>query len=204
MVLSCLIERPTSIVLDASVAINLNATKVAENIIQALPNTFYVTDVVLDELQDDLRSGRSDGLRFRELIRKGLIYESKLDAIAEVEFERLVVGSNVDTLDDGEAATIAAAHSTGQIAILDERKGRRICRERYPDVIFGSTCDILSHPNVERDLGRRALRAAVAAALGEARMSVTIEHRQWALELLEESAEEFSSLKRAVRARSRP
>lgn len=202
MGLSCLTDRLDPLILDASAAINLNASGIAEDILRALPNNIVITDVVLDELREDARTGRPDKAITEDLIARGVIAVIRLSETDEIEFERLVVGPGPSTLDDGEAATIAAAAGSRHIAILDERKGRRICAMRHPRVVFGDTCDILAHPQVEHVLGRRALGDAIASALRGARMPIGNEHLPWAIELIGEvAAQEFPSLRRVLRRR---
>ncbi|MER8447048.1 hypothetical protein NKH52_28050 [Mesorhizobium sp. M1066] len=200
MGLSCLINRSEPIILDASVAINLNASGSAETILRAVPNDILITDIVLDELREDTRTGRPDRALTEALIVSGVISVIGISESDELEFERLVVGPGNSTLDDGEAATIAAAYGSGHIAIIDERKGRRICAELYPRIVFGDTCDVLAHPKVEQALGRQTLSDAVASALRSARMPIGSGHLLWAIDLIgKDAAHEFPSLRRHLR-----
>lgn len=91
-------------------------------------------------------------------------------------FETLVVGHSWETLDDGEAATIAYAAERGAVAIIDERKGTRICATRFPDLGVVTTVDVLLHPEVRRKLGDTVFSDAVFAALRDAKMAVFPHH----------------------------
>src|SRR5581483_3817592 len=106
------------LVADSSTIINLVATRAAAAVISALPNRIVVVAVIPDELETGRELGRRacDGLK------------ALVDA-ANGFFEELVVGPAVETLDDGEAATIAYALAHGGTALIDERKAMRICRE---------------------------------------------------------------------------
>src|SRR3546814_11421896 len=81
-----------------------------------------------------------------------------LDGAALEQFRTLVEGPAAQTLDDGEAATIAYAAENGAVPLLDERKTNRICAERFPVLHRGAPVDLLAHPAVIEALGRSAAR----------------------------------------------
>ncbi|MGC1561791.1 MAG: hypothetical protein WA820_18345, partial [Bradyrhizobium sp.] len=87
----------------------------------------------------------------------------------------------------GEAATIAHALEAMGVAVIDERKARRICEQKFPDLQLAATMDILSHPDVERALGQEVVSGAVFNALQNARMRVTSSYLPWVVELIGES-----------------
>lgn len=66
-------------------------------------------------------------------------------------FTNLVSSPAVETLDDGEAATIAYALDQSATALIDERKGRyRTNVWDYPGVnSFGGRADLEMHPTVK-------------------------------------------------------
>ena len=155
MVLSCLDDSSVKLVLDTSTAINLNATGCSALVLGALPFEIILTDVVLGELQDDARNGRRDGELVEELVTAGLCRIANIDEADELLFGELVIGLGTDTLDDGEASTIAYSVNQNAVAVLDERKARRICAERYPSLRIASTVDLLCHGSVANALGKR-------------------------------------------------
>jgi predicted nucleic acid-binding protein len=119
-----------------------------------------------------------------------------------MHFEALVVGAAADTLDDGEAATIAYALEIGATPIIDERKAHRICNERFPSFALASTVDLLAHASIEAELGREALTDAVLQALLNARMRVLPHRIKWVVDLIGHSrACECPSLPRVVSRR---
>ena len=172
MGLSCLTDPSAKLVFDASTAINLNATGCAAKVVRALPHPVILTDVVFGELQEDSLNGRRDGDLVAELIAAGLVRVENVADLTQSLFEDLVIGHGPDTLDDGEAATVAFAVERSLIPVLDERKARRICAERFPSQRIASTVDLLCHDAVAGALGASALGDAVFAALQEARMRV--------------------------------
>lgn len=204
MGLSCLADSETQLVLDASTAINLNATGCAGAILRALPNEVIVTDIVLEELQEDSQSGRNDGELMARLVADGVVRVENISGLSQPNFENLVIGHGPDTLDDGEAATLAYAVERKAVAAIDERKARRICSERFPATKVASTVDVLCHDAVIAALGAAALADAVFAALRNARMRVLPQHEKWVVDLVgSERAQLCASLPRRSRAVAR-
>ncbi|MDP1701730.1 MAG: hypothetical protein Q8L53_12335 [Aestuariivirga sp.] len=202
MGLSCLTDPTVSIVLDASTAINLNATGFAEPILRALPTRVLITDTATNELKEDQRNRRRDGELISSLVDKRLISVVSLSVTQERHFESLVVGNGIDTLDDGEAATIAYATESGAVAVIDERKANRICAVLFPQVLTASTIDVLAHKAVELSLGSEGLADAVFSALQQARMRVLPHHVDWVVSLIGQSrAQNCPSLPRAARVK---
>jgi predicted nucleic acid-binding protein len=200
MGLSCLTDPAIDIVADASTLINLNASGQVRAMVSALPNALLVTDVVLGELQEDSRSGRRDAHLLSGLISEGLVRLVKVEALKEGIFQRLVSGRSIDTLDDGEAATIAYAVEARAMALIDERKANRICRDSYPQLVVGCTVDVLCHDQVQEVLTPAALGQAVFDALQGARMRVLQRHLAWVVDMIgPERAVLCESLPRSVR-----
>jgi predicted nucleic acid-binding protein len=200
MGLSCLVDPDIPVVLDASAAINLNASGFAEAVLRALPNPAVITEIVMNELTGDYRTGRNDSKMIAALMKSDLVAIARLSVAQERHFEMLVVGPAVETVDDGEAATIAYAVESDAVAILDDRKAIRICATRYPQVPLGSTVDLFSHPSVIGALGKTSLADAVFAALQQARMRVLPHHMDWVIALIgQERARMCPSLPKAAR-----
>lgn len=177
---SCLADCDTDLLLDASVFINLSASGAASAILQALPHRALIVDVAASEVRVDSKTGRSDSDTLQELLASPATLDTvTLDANGLVLFENLVL-----ELDDGESATIAAAATRRAVAVLDERRARKICSEQLPSVIQASTIDVFAHPAVEKSLGRDGLADAVHAALQNARMHVRADQREWVIDLI--------------------
>jgi predicted nucleic acid-binding protein len=120
----------TALLLDACIAINLTATERLHHIAETLNVTFiltqqaaaevgYLRDIVNGELIStpiDLGQHTSDGtLEFIDL--------------APSEYPLYVELASI--VDDGEAATIAAAAQRNLQFTTDDRKARRLCAERH-------------------------------------------------------------------------
>lgn len=160
------------VVTDASVIINLNATANAAVIIGAFPNPFFVTTNVRGELSMGESHGHRCGERLKALISQGLLEVARLGPSDDLVYRSLLEGGVEGTLDDGEAATVAYAVEHDAVALIDERKARRICADRFPSLRFASTIEMLLHPVVEQQLGESGQREAIFLALRDARMHV--------------------------------
>ncbi len=192
---------PTSLVIaDASVVINLNATGFAASILEALPNRFAVVREVVLELENGQRHGRNDADALNTLVATGHVDLVWLESSGTAHFTSLISGSATQTLDDGEAATIAYALEHGAIALIDERKANRICAERYGSLTTGCTIDLLAHTGVVAALGRVKLADGVFNALYRGRMRVPTQHVNWVVNLIgPERTAQCVSLPRSVR-----
>lgn len=189
------------LVADSSVVINLNATRRAATILEALPNRIPVTEEVRRELRvGDTREHR-DGALLDELVAGGFIDAVKLGESGLGDFLGLVSGPASETLGDGEAATIAKSLEAGGLALIDDRKALRICAERYPGLPTSGTVDLLRHPGVLEAFPQPDFADLVFAAVRDARMHVPRRHGQWVIELLgRDRAELCPSLARILRS----
>ncbi|WP_233290694.1 hypothetical protein [Shinella sp. PSBB067] len=192
-------EVHSRLIVDTSVIINLNATGNAGSIVQALDLVLCASAVVREELIVDRINGRNDAELAEGLVNGGLLEFIDLDKECEAIFESLVSGPAVETLDDGEAATIALASSMRSIAIIDERKAQRIAAERFPDLRFLATADLLHSELVFRALGKDALANALLNSLRGARMAVPERYHSWIVELLGHRVIECRSLPATLR-----
>ncbi len=197
---SCLNDPAALVVADASVAINLNATGFADSILDALPNRFVVVEEVALELENRQRHGRNDADALNTLVAADRVDIVRLGNLAKEYFTVLVSGPTVETLDDGEAATIGFALEQSATALFDERKARRLCAERFGALAIGCTVDLLTHDRIELALGHNKLVEAVFNALKHGRMRVLPQHVDWVVDLIgPERAAQCASLPRSVR-----
>jgi predicted nucleic acid-binding protein len=165
-----------SLIADASVVINLNATGRAADIIKALPNPFIVTDNACSELEVGVRNGHRDHAQLLELIDAGLVRRASLGNAGVSIYRALIDGSTLRTLDDGEAATIAYACEAAGVALIDERKAWTLCTASFPALVVASTVELLTHNSIAAALGEAGQADALTNALMMARMRVPPEH----------------------------
>lgn len=181
---NCLLDPSKPLVLDASVAINLNATGSCVRILDAIPNPVVILDIVSRELEAGRAKGRTDADVVAALVASGRVEIASLCAECEGNFLAMVCGSGSATLDDGEAATIAWAVAHGSTPIIDEKKGLSICQDRFPSVQAATTTDIFAHDRVLAELGQDALGDAIFNALIAARMRVQERHIPWVIDMI--------------------
>jgi predicted nucleic acid-binding protein len=197
---SFLTDPRVTLVADASVVINLNATARAAEIIKAVPNPIVVTDNACIELEMGARNGHQDHRKLTELIDAGLIQRVRLGNAGAPIYESLIDGSATQTLDDGEAATIAFAHQHGCIALIDERKARTLCAAAFPALYVASAAELLTHSVIAGAIGAQGQTDALVNALNIARMRVPPEHLEKVMALIgPERAALCSSLPRTAR-----
>lgn len=163
-----------TVVADTSAIINLNSTGCAEEIYRLFPVAPVVPEAVRAELRRGGARAQTDRRRLEALCRAGACSIAAVGEGAAIE-RSLLEGRAVDTLDDGEAATIAYAAAYGRAALLDDRKARRICAERFPETALIYTVELLLHRAVRVALGERGQADAIVAALQGARMRVPFE-----------------------------
>lgn len=194
-----------TVVADTSVVINLNATGCSEAVLSALPNQVVVAEQVVCELQDQRSTQHDDGEMLSELVALELVKVTGLGRNGYQVFSELVSGAAATTLDDGEAATIAAALEQGGLALIDERKALRICAAQFRELHAATTVDLLRHPQIQETLPREQLADAVFNAAYRARMRVQHQHGEWVLELIgRERAATCASLSRILRTTRPP
>ena len=198
---SCLTDSMLPVVADTSVIINLNATGYSEALLDSLPNRFLVVEDVSCELEVDSRTGRNDAESLSALVAQERVELVGLGDTGTQHFISLVSGPARQTLDDGEAATIAYALEHGATALIDERKAIRICAERFGALSTGCTVDIFTQNDVQRVLERDTLANAVFNALYQGRMRVPAHYVGWVVNLIgRERAAQCRSLPASVRA----
>jgi predicted nucleic acid-binding protein len=164
-----------ALVADTSFWINLASTVCPGEILQALSGPVIVPDVALEELRRGQATGRQSAQVVEALLASGHARVETLPPAALATYIALVAGPAAETLDDGEAATLALAHAVGGRAIIDEKKARRLSPVRFPGLRLLYTIELLLLPAVEGILGRTRVSDAIFAALNVSRMRVPAE-----------------------------
>ncbi len=161
------------LVLDTSVWINLLATEALDAILAALAVPCHAPEQVLGELTRHPVTGvtfPTDDHPMREIspwISIVSLKDTELDVFLEI------VGAPAgDALGDGEAAAIAVTAGRGLDLVIDDRKARRILRQRFSHVHTYWTVDLLQAKSVITKLGRSTADKCFAKALQYGRMHV--------------------------------
>ena len=160
------------LVADASVWINLVAGGRAVEVLLAFAHPTIIPRIALDELERGHDKGRSAYASIMPLIAAGYVTVIDLPQAAEDIYLSLVAGRASQTLDDGEAATLALALHLGATALIDERKAIGIAAARFPDLTVATTTDLLLSTRIRSVLDTDSLAAALFASLTQARMRV--------------------------------
>jgi predicted nucleic acid-binding protein len=161
------------LVLDTSVWLNLMATEAMGAILDALAVPCYAPEQVVTEIKRDPGTGMtfpagSHPLRLMSPRVSILSLENEeLDLFIEI-----VSAPAGAALGDGEAAAIAVAASRGLDLVIDDRKARRILRERFSRVRTYWTVDLFRTSSVVTVLGRTQVDEYFAKAVRIGRMHV--------------------------------
>lgn len=189
----------TYLVVDTSVIINLNATGRASDVVRAFGVKLRASTVVRDELVADRFSGRDDAQLAAALVDERLLEFVEFDDQAEDIFASLISGSAADTLDDGEAATLAVGAVSGHTVVIDERKAQRIAADRFAVMQVLATADIFCSERVVAALGAKQVGDLIFNSLAGARMFVPERHHASVVDLLGARAAECHSLPAVLR-----
>jgi predicted nucleic acid-binding protein len=160
------------LIADASVWINLAASGRLEDVLEALSAPIGISDIALGELERGLARGYDTHAQVEALVKSGRIEALALEPADEALFFSLVAGGAADTLDDGEAATLALAVRLSGVAAIDERKATALAARKFPGLIIRSTTDLLFEALPYEGDGHGPLSDALFAALKGARMRV--------------------------------
>ena len=160
------------LVLDTSICINLLATRRIWDVLACIGGQCAIPEQVLREVQRDPVSRAPFSIESHPLIGRLELEVVKLSGSAVANFFILVGGDSISNLGDGEAASIAVAVARGCAVALDERKARRIARERFPSLSVTCSIELLELPAVEMRLGKRVVSEAISDALSIGRMNI--------------------------------
>jgi predicted nucleic acid-binding protein len=137
---SRLTERHRTLVLDASVVINLLGSGRPADVLRLLGRQTVVEERALAEVRRDPSNGRPAQEALNALQMAGLIRCERLSRQGYPSFLALTGAAPPDDLDDGEAATIAHADDIAATPVLDDKKAARICADRTERCSPPSTC----------------------------------------------------------------
>lgn len=161
------------LVLDTSVWLNLLATEAMEAILEALAVPCHAPEQVIAEISRHPVTGAvfaPDGHPLRGM--SSLVSIVSLRGAELGLFLGIVGASAGDALGDGEAAAIAVAVSRGLDLVIDDRKARRVLRERFGHVRTYWTVDLLRARPVASAFGRDRTEEHFAKARRFGRMHV--------------------------------
>lgn len=187
---------PEVLVLDTSVLINLTSAERWRDVMAAL-STVLVTPQVVKELKRDPRTGKPDVDWRSELLSNVDVTALAGDEL--LRFLSLVGAAPMDSLGDGEAATLALAEGREVQAVIDERKARRVAASLKiaPPI---STVSIYQGLLLAGRFSRAEIGDLVLESLSVGRMQVCAADVPWVVSTVgEERVRGCCSLRRHLR-----
>lgn len=162
----------TIIVADASVIIYLNKTGFAKEILGNMKCHCIVPEIVSMELQKGRKKGNKDFDYLRKMEEMGILEIRGLGDSGASIFHELNNKATNPILTGGEAAVIGLAEELSGTALIDEKRGRKVCQKYYPNLSLGSTTEILLSPVVSKTLGPSKQANVLHHAIQVSRLSV--------------------------------
>jgi predicted nucleic acid-binding protein len=147
-------SRSAGLVLDTSVSINHLATGAMGAILDALAVPCHAPEQVVCEILRHPVTDESFTADSHPHRQMGKVSVSALEGTEVELFLEIVRAPAIEALGDGEAA-IALAVSRGFDLAIDDRKARRILRERFGEVRTYWTVELLQASRVVVALGRQ-------------------------------------------------
>ena len=183
---SASVDQFDTLVLDASVAINLLGTAASQAGLSVMPWHVVLERRAHREIRRHPIDGRDLAAELGAWELNGWARVVSLQSEARPIFEELTSGGLSTTLDDGEAATIAYAVATseGTLPVIDEKKATKIFRDRWPDRRLIETAELFRCLVNMGMVSNQFASDAIYAALTNARMHVSHRLRPWVVDLI--------------------
>lgn len=181
---SRLSEQHQTLVIDASVAINLLGSGRPGDLLRLCARRVVVEHIVRDEVQRDPSNGKPARPILDALVADGLLVYERLTDRGYATFLDLTGAEPPNDIGDREAATIAHAEDISAAALLDENKAARIAIARPSNLQVFHTLDLFACKAISTALPRETLAALLSASLRNARMRVAPLFRSWVIDLI--------------------
>ena len=171
------------LIFDASALINIASSGVCAEFLTSLGCNCLAETIVWREVTDHIEKYNLN----KNIELAAACYQIDIVDMSSLEssmYLDLVAALHPNALDDGEAATIAVAHSRESIAILDEKKGRRIAGELIPPLKVLSTIDLFRMIENKCQSNGICIKSALFNSLTKSRMRVSFEDENWVIQRL--------------------
>jgi predicted nucleic acid-binding protein len=174
------------LVMDASAIINFLGSGMPEVLLRNLGLPVLVAGQAFGEVRRHPIPGEPIVPAMAELTAGGFIQEVKLGPMGYGIFLELVANDLSGGLDDGEAATIAAAleHPEEAIIVVDEKKAARTVAMRWPERRCVDTMTVFAQTRVRGEISEAVFADAMFSALRHARMRVPEDGLDWIISLI--------------------
>jgi len=169
------------LVIDTSVLINLIASDDITKILTGLSSEILITESVFRELKKHPKDGSDCGSLLKPLVEQNLLKQVKLSPQALELYLDLTL-----ELGDGEASVIAYTVTQGPGAVvIDEKKARRICQERFQLAPIFCTIDLFQEYLFRTRPNQQEFRQLLFNAVKIGRMRILTEAQEiWVKEIL--------------------
>lgn len=133
----------TILITDASVLINLVASRAAGDILSGCGMEFKVCPDVIREVKilRDRETGEEHVIDLEPFFAAGVL--KRIEPQTDLEFELLIDYSALLGAGDGEAMCFALAESRGHLIAIDDERAIRRAKKRYPNFETLGTLEIL-------------------------------------------------------------
>lgn len=165
-------------VLDASVLFNLLATGIAADTLEALGVPCWVEERTATEVRR-FPGEKAESMPLQTLFGSGHLRLCRMSPVAYDIYLSLISGPSTQTLDDGESAAIAMSVTGVGSVVLDDKKARRICSERFSHVSIASSLHLFVEAASRGNWGDQQLVHVVQRARDVSKMSIIPTERAW-------------------------
>ncbi len=167
------VECHSTLVLDTSVIINLGFCRIGNQILQVIDNRFVITNRVAFEIVGAVKGSiHAPSKKFKqELVDANILSVINL-SLEEATFSDYLTKMQ-DSIDDGEASTIALAAQRGFVPVIDEKRGRARASIELSNSTVGRSLDVILHPTVRSHFDESEVQEAVYFAMKNGRMHIS-------------------------------
>jgi len=165
------------LVLDTSVILNLLGSGRPRFLLTHVPYRVTAPAQVIEEIRKEPEIAVAKDASLFDILESGLIKVVEPNDDAEQLAIALAGAPSPDDLDDGEAYAIAYAVALGATIGIDERKGRRVISEQWPNLNCLFTIEIMETAAMRAQLADEDWAEVVFSALRYARMRVPSDKR---------------------------
>jgi predicted nucleic acid-binding protein len=169
----------TIIITDASVLINIVASRVPDEILSGVGLKFVVCPDVLKEVKllRDRETGEEHLIDLSAYFENGQL--DLIELVSDEEFELLVDYASLMGSGDGEAMCFALAESRGLCVAIDDGRAIRRALRKCPDFKTIGTLDVLAMWQKENSISPEAMNAVLIAIERFARYRPSVSHPRY-------------------------
>jgi predicted nucleic acid-binding protein len=177
------VHTEVALIFDASALINIASSGFCSKILASLECNCLCEAIVWREVTYHIKKYNLNK-NMEVAAACSLINITDMSSLESSMYLDFISAMHPNTLDDGEAATMAVAYCRNLIAVLDEKKGRRIANELIPPLKVLSTIDLFRMVENKCQSNGICINSALFNSLAKARMRVLFEDEEWVVQRL--------------------